>query len=55
MKIFLTVLGIIAIVIAAIFVLSLIVYFFNLDMKLLSKMEPILDKVYDKRKREHKV
>ena len=32
-----------------------IVYFFNLDMKLTSALQPLLMKVYDKRKRDRKV
>ena len=43
---------IVAIVIAALFVLSLVVYMFNLDMKIASKMQPMLTKIYDKRERE---
>ena len=43
---------IVAIVIAALFVLTLIVYMFNLDMKIASKMQPTLNKIYDKRARE---
>ena len=52
MGVFLKVLLIIAIVFVALFVLSLIVYFFNLDMKLTAAMEPILFKFYDKVKRD---
>lgn len=41
---------------AALFLLSLIIYFFNLDMKLASKMLPIMNYIYDKgkEKRERK-
>ncbi len=39
----------------ALFALLFIVYFFNLDMKLMAKMEPILTKVYDKRERNRKI
>lgn len=46
--VWLNVIIIIAIVLAALFVLSFIVYFFNLDMKLLAAFEPILLKHYDK-------
>ena len=35
--------------------LMFIVYFFNLDMKLTSKMYPILMKHYDKRKRDRRI
>ncbi len=52
MAIFLHVLLIIAIVLASLFVLSFIVYFFNLDMKLTSAIEPLLSKHYDKIKRD---
>lgn len=55
MAIVLKVLLIIAIVFAALFVLSLIMYFFNLDMKLSSLMPPILTKHYDRIKREKRV
>ena len=46
--IILKILGIAAIVVAALFVLTFLVYFFNLDMKLTSVMEGILLKHYDK-------
>ena len=52
MAIFLKVILIIAIVLVCLFVLSSIVYFFNLDMKLTSAMEPLLEKHYDKIKRK---
>ncbi len=55
MGVFLKVLLIIAIVFVALFVLSLIVYFFNLDMKLTSALEPLLAKYYDKIKRNRKI
>ena len=55
MAIVLKALLIIAIVFAALFVLSLIVYFFNLDMKLSSLMPPILTKHYDRIKRKKRV
>ena len=55
MGVFLKVLLIIAIVLVALFVLSLIVYFFNLDMKLTSALEPLLAKHYDKIKRNRKI
>ena len=51
----LKVLLIIAIVFVALFVLSLIVYFFNLDMKLASAIQPLLQKYYDKIKRDRKI
>lgn len=37
------------------FVLTFAVYFFNLDMKLTSALEPMLDKVYNKRKRDRRI
>lgn len=42
------VLLIIAIVLVAFFVITFVVYFFNLDMKLTAAIEPILLKHYDK-------
>ena len=51
----LKILLIIAIVFVVLFVLSMIVYFFNLDMKLASKMGPIMNKFYDHVKRDTKL
>ena len=45
---FLHVLLIIAIVVVCLFVLSFLVYFFNLDMKLTAKLAPLFEKYYDK-------
>jgi dolichol kinase len=42
-------------VLVALFLLSLIIYFFNLDMKLSSKMSPILKKHYDRIKRDRRI
>lgn len=39
-------------VIVALFVLSFLVYFFNLDMKLTAMLAPLFDKHYDKVKRD---
>ena len=50
--IILKILGIAAIVVAALFVLTFVVYFFNLDMKLTAALEPIFLKLYDKIKRD---
>ncbi len=50
--IILKILGIAAIVVAALFVLTFLVYFFNLDMKLTAAMEPLMLKHYDKIKRD---
>ena len=50
------VLLIVAIVFACLFLLSLMIYFFNLDMKLASAMIPVMNKIYDrgKAKRERR-
>jgi len=48
----LKVLLIIVCVLVALFLFSLVIYFFNLDMKLLVKIGPILSKHYDKIKRD---
>ena len=50
--IILKILGIAAIVVAALFVLTFVVYFFNLDMKLTAAIEPLMLKHYDKIKRD---
>ena len=50
--IILKILGIAAIVVAALFVLAFLVYFFNLDMKLTAAIEPLMLKHYDKIKRD---
>lgn len=52
MATFLHVLLIIAIVLVCLFVLSFIVYFFNLDMKLTTAIEPLMLKHYDKIERD---
>ncbi len=39
----------------AFFAFLFIVYFFNLDMKLTSSLEPMLLKMYDKKKRNRKI
>ena len=46
---------ILAIVFVSLFVLSFVVYFFNLDMKLMAAVHPLLLKIYDRRKRERKL
>ncbi len=55
--ILLKILLIIAIVLAALFVLSLIIYFFNLDMKAAALIMPVFEKHYDrvdrKKKKQH--
>jgi len=45
----------IVIIAVAFFVLTFIVYFFNLDMKMMAMIQPWLLKLYDKRKRERKL
>lgn len=45
---------IILIVVICLFVLSLIIYFFNLDMKLAAAMIPIMNKIYDSGKAKRK-
>lgn len=52
MATFLHVLLIIVIVLVCLFVLSFIVYFFNLDMKLTVAIEPLMLKHYDKIERD---
>jgi hypothetical protein len=52
MATFLHILLIIAISFACLFMFSLVVYFFNLDMKLTTSLEPLFQKHYDRRKRE---
>jgi hypothetical protein len=46
---------IVILVALALFVLSFVIYFFNLDMKLMAAVEPVLDKLYDKRKRQRRL
>lgn len=48
------VLGVV-IVAAAFFVLTFIVYFFNLDMKAAAKIMPVISKHYDKVKKEKRL
>lgn len=52
MTTFLHVLLIIAIVFVALFLLTFLVYFFNLDMKLTGALFPLFEKHYDKVKRD---
>jgi len=37
------------------FVLSLIIYFYNLDMKVMTIVEPILNRHYDRIKRDRRI
>ncbi len=46
--IFVKIAVIVAIVLAVLFLLSLIIYFFNLDMKMASHMIPMMNRHYDK-------
>ena len=48
-------LAVILVVFVCLFVLSFIVYFFNLDMKLTSALQPVLEKHYDNIKRERRI
>jgi hypothetical protein len=40
--------GIALLIAAILLILSLVVYFFNLDMKLAAKMQPLLNRWYDR-------
>ena len=51
MEIFLIILG----VLLALFVLTFVIYFFNLDMKLIRKVYDLLGKHYDTKKRDKKL
>jgi len=42
-------------IIAALFTTTFVVYMFNLDMKLMAFVEPYLEKIYDKRKRDRRI
>ncbi|MCM1190134.1 MAG: hypothetical protein NC541_12655 [bacterium] len=42
------IIGIAAAVLVALFVLTFLIYFFNLDMKLTSMLAPLFEKHYDK-------
>ena len=55
MKTFLMIIGIILAVIFGLFILTFTVYMFNLDMKLMAFAEPLLEKIYDKRKRDRSI
>lgn len=52
MGILINVLIILGIVVVAFFVITFLVYFFNIDMKVLAKLEPLFNKHYDKIKRD---
>ncbi len=44
--------GILCGILGVFFAVTFTVYFFNLDMKLTSALEPYLDKIYDRRERD---
>ncbi len=44
-----------ALVLVIFFILTFVIYFFNLDMKMMAAVQPLLLKLYDKRKRERKL
>ena len=52
MAVILKIILILALVVIGLFVLTFAVYFFNLDMKLTAKIEPLMLKHYDKIKRD---
>lgn len=45
----------VAVVFAVLFGLSVVVYYFNLDMKLAAQLKKFMDKVYDRRKRDRRL
>lgn len=51
----LTVIGIVLAVLAALFLITFIIYWFNLDMKLIRKVYDALGKHYDNMKRDKKL
>lgn len=55
MKTFLNIFSIVVAVVLVFFILTFLIYFFNLDMKLMAALEPHLSKIYDKRKRERRL
>jgi len=55
MDIFVTVLIILGIVIAAFFVITFLIYWFNLDSKAVKLLEKPLKKHYDKIKRDRRI
>ncbi len=52
--IFLKILLIMAVVLAVLFVLSLLIYFFNLDMKAAALVMPLFERHYDRGDRKKK-
>ena len=55
MDLILKILLIAVLVVLALFVLTFVIYFFNLDMKMMAMVEPLLDKLHDKRKRQRRL
>ena len=45
----------VVVVFAVLFGLSVVVYYFNLDMKMAAQLQEIMDKVYDRRKRDRRL
>ncbi|MDY2791099.1 MAG: hypothetical protein SOT70_10045 [Lachnospiraceae bacterium] len=52
--IILKIIGICAIVLLAFFVLTFLIYFFNLDMKMAASLGPLLEKIYDHGEKKRK-
>lgn len=52
MALFLKIILIVMIVAVSLFGLTFLVYFFNLDMKLMAKLAPLFEKHYDKINRD---
>jgi hypothetical protein len=46
---------IILIILAVLFVLSLLIFFFNLDMKFAAKFTPVMEKHYDRAKEKREL
>lgn len=43
------------VVFAVLFGLSLVVYYFNLDMKMAAQLQKLMNKIYDRRKRDRRL
>lgn len=52
METFFQVVGVIVAVIAGLFTLTFLIYFFNLDMKMTAALAPLFEKHYDNIKRD---
>ena len=55
MALILKIILIAAIVAVGLFLLTFAIYFFNLDMKMMAAVEPMLSKIYDRRKRQRRL